>query len=285
MTVTLTRQGQASGGLKPVLCVLCLMVSAAFPVAGEEQPVRNDPLRLRSMCDRKETFGCYRLGTLYAAGVGVPKELTKALVLFRSVCTKAETRGCAAVDCYSGRPERCGAYAADAANETHAAELHERACGAGVGRSCYWIGERRRLDSDYVAAGRYHEDACHLGEPEGCFMLGVLYATGLGRATDRARALVLWEQACDSGLSRGCFNAVFEYAAGRARPRTASYAFGVFKKACDAGQGQGCWELGKVYASGTGVPKDSAKARDALLKACHDGGIKEACEDASRLGQ
>jgi hypothetical protein len=237
------------------------------------------------MCDRKEAFGCFRLGTLYAAGAGVEKDLTKALALFRSVCTKTETEGCAAVDCYSGRPERCGEYAGYAANETHAAELHERACGAGVGRSCYWLGERHRFKDDYAAAGRYYEEACHRSEPEGCFMLGVMYSAGLGRAEDRARAIVLWEQACDSGASHGCFNAVFEYITGRARPRSASYAAGVYKKACDGGQGQGCWELGKVYASGTGVPKDSAKARDALLKACHEGGIKEACEDAARLGQ
>jgi TPR repeat protein len=87
-----------------------------------------------------------------------------------------------------------------------------------------------------------HEQACTGGAADGCYDLGVMYATGEGVGKDAARAAALYDQACTGG------EALF-----------------------------GCHNLGSLYDHGEGVPKDSVLAKRYFGKAC-DMGRTESCQ-------
>ena len=53
-------------------------------------------------------------------------------------------------------------------------------------------------------AERRYQQACDGGDMQGCYNLGVSYATGEGVTQDLDRALSLFQQACDGGFVEAC---------------------------------------------------------------------------------
>ena len=49
---------------------------------------------LKKACDGGDMDGCYNLGTIYANGNGVEKNVKKAMDLYKKVCDGGEMRGC-----------------------------------------------------------------------------------------------------------------------------------------------------------------------------------------------
>ena len=52
----------------------------------------------KKACDGGEMLGCSRLGIMYAIGNGVEEDLDKAVQLFKKACDGGETNGCRSLD-------------------------------------------------------------------------------------------------------------------------------------------------------------------------------------------
>jgi TPR repeat protein len=56
-------------------------------------------------CDQKDAKGCLALGSLYALGHGVERDIETAKKLFRKACEGGNQRGCVNFEAYNVKPE------------------------------------------------------------------------------------------------------------------------------------------------------------------------------------
>ena len=116
----------------------------------------------------------------------------------------------------------------------------EKACRAGKGWACLYIGISSVFQKEYPA--QCLDRGCHYGDPFCCFLLGTYYAFG--------------------HLAK--------------RPKK---AFSLIRKACDQNVAVACGWMGSFYSKGygdAGVKKDKRLAAKYYKKAC-DLGCKQAC--------
>ena len=130
------------------------------PLAGQ------DPALLSQACDAGDMQSCDDLGLQYEAGLGVTRDLTRAVTLFQSACDGELMLGC-----------------------NHLAGMYRT--GAGVAQ-------------DLTAAANLYEQACDGGMMEACANLGISYERGDGVALDVATAVGLYQRACEAGVTWTC---------------------------------------------------------------------------------
>ncbi len=117
-----------------------------------------------------------------------------------------------------------------------------------------------------------------------CYLLGLAYETGRGRAVDLPRARELYARACELGDPGACKNLGRMRLYGQGGSLDPVGAAQALERACDAGDAQSCFYLAPLYYRGAGVPKDEPRARAILQKAC-DLGLREACEAVKNLSK
>jgi TPR repeat protein len=117
-------------------------------------------------CDRGIVFACTVIAGRIERGDGVPKDLTRAVVLHERAC---ELR--------------------DAASCMSAARMH--ASGSGVPPS-------RAKQVELLV------HACTLGDAMACVVPAKAFATGSGVVRDERRAADLWQRACAGGVASAC---------------------------------------------------------------------------------
>ena len=117
-------------------------------------------------CERGIAFACALVATRIERGDGVPKDLTRAVVLHERGC---ELR--------------------DAASCVSAARMH--ASGSGVPPN-------RAKQVELLAK------ACELGDAPSCAVPAKAFANGNGVPRDERRAAELWQRACAAGVATAC---------------------------------------------------------------------------------
>jgi len=60
------------------------------------------------------------------------------------------------------------------------------------------------LTKDDARAAQLYERACDAGSGTGCGFLGDMYLKGRGVKKDKSRATVLWRKACQLGWAQAC---------------------------------------------------------------------------------
>jgi TPR repeat protein len=156
----------------------CLNIGRAYRDAmGVEKNAERAASVFQEACKRKpdpedinpeenSSRACSLLGTLYLAGDGVEKDLTKGRELSELGCERGDSFGCFnAAAVFTG--------------------------GTGVG-------------ADAAKAASFLDRACRGGDAEGCYDLGVAYENGTGVTPDRRRAAELFRKACQLGFQPAC---------------------------------------------------------------------------------
>lgn len=117
-------------------------------------------------CDRGMAFACTIVAMRIERGEGVPKDLTRAVVLHERACELKDAPSCVS-----------------------AARMH--ASGSGVPPS-------RAKQIELLGA------ACKLGDGLACAVPAKAFANGAGVVRDERRARDLWQLACAAGVATAC---------------------------------------------------------------------------------
>jgi TPR repeat protein len=135
-----------------------------------------------------------------------------------------------------------------------------------------------------------HKTQCAEPKADGCILLGVDYAYGLGVAQDETHAAQIYLAACNAKNGTGCTFVADAYAFGKGMPKEKWKGRGIasdtltdvgkkstlYHYACDAGDGPKCTWLASAYELGLGVTQDSAKSRTLYSRAAQL--HQDACE-------
>jgi uncharacterized protein len=174
---------------------------------------------------------------------------------------------------------RCVAAAAASATR-HVCDYGDEAdceaqCSAGEPESCWNLGHMLAsgsgLEKDEVRSRQVLAKACSAGSAGGCKSYGWMLANAHGGVADPNGAAKAYRSSCDGGHGEGCMNlgVLVEKAD---RPRAAS----LYKRGCSAGSVESCVAYGAALEAGfNGVPNDSEAAR--LYREACDAGSPRGC--------
>ena len=189
-------------------------------------------------CELGHAKACYRLGSTEVDGNGTPKNMTKALELFKKSCDLGFVGGC--------RDTAAMMLDAEPRNLAEALPITEKLCAKKEPDGCYLLGfglyhEKKNipravemLEAVCTDKGvqKYASRACNLA--------GVIYLQELRPKTDAVRALKMFEAACEKGSSDGCFNVGVLNGKGLGGPRNVERANEFKAKACSMGLEKAC---------------------------------------------
>jgi TPR repeat protein/uncharacterized RDD family membrane protein YckC len=187
----------------------------------------------RKTADKGNAYAQNNLGWLYENGAGVPKDLSKAIELFQ----KSANQG--------------NAYA-----QSNLGWLYQN--GQGVPK-------------DLGKAIELFQKSADQGNVFGQNNLGLLYHSGQGVHKDSRRAAELFQKVADQGNAIAQANLGWLYQNGEGVPKDLRKATELYQKAADQGNAIAQANLGWLYESGQGVPKDLAKAAELFQKAADQG--------------
>ena len=166
------------------LLIVVFLGLSARPLASQ------DAESLRVDCLEGDAIACTSLGAMYANGIGVTRDLARALSLLQQACDGGEMRGCFGLGLLYSSGQ---GVTQDLAR---ALSLFQQVCDDGLVEACQ---EGARVVSVYL-------QACDRGDMRGCFGLAQSYRSGDGVPRDLARAVSLYEQGLrrrrDAGLHR-----------------------------------------------------------------------------------
>jgi len=252
------------------------------------------------------------LGRLSELGKGVPKDLAKAIALYRKACTGGAQEGChnlafqiAAGNagkkdveearrlydaaCKSGLKPSCDELAKlpapdllapvvaafDTQDYRGAVKLGTPLCAAGNMDACATIGTARWELGQKKDAIKLWDKACAGKVGWACTELSTVYWNGEGVRKDEAKGFALAKQGCELGDPQACTTAgSWSYAMNET-------GVGWFVRACDLKDAEGCAMAAHSYRDGDFGPKDQTMARRYEAAAC-DLGRDSECYQLSR---
>ncbi len=178
--------------------------------------------------------GEYWLASSYQNGRGVPKDLGKAVDLYRA----SAKQGYAPAEVSLGRMLEEGGYGAA---------------------------------PDYGSAKMLYETAAADGSGSAMNSLAILYSLGRGVPQDRSKALQLYRMSAATGAAAALSNMGLAHSSGRLLPQDFIVAAKWYEAAADRGSVAAEVSLGRFYFQGRGVERDPAKARVMMSKAAAQG--------------
>jgi hypothetical protein len=177
------------------------------------QGVRQDLPRAvqlyRGACASSDPIGCYYLGHAYEDGIVMEQDSSRAAELYRKACSEARI----AQACF-----RLGDLHSRGAGVSHddssAMDLFKRACDLHDERGCVRLGlsyaNAVGAQKDDTAAVDLFRGACHghglsgTSQPDACYYLVLMYASGWGVTANPGEARSLLERACAGGIQEAC---------------------------------------------------------------------------------
>ncbi len=162
-----------------------------------------------------------RLGQYYHAGLGVPKDHSKALHWLRAAAT--------------------------AGDPAHVFDLAQAL-------------ESDGPQADPVEAARLYQQAADAGHQEAAVNLAVLYQDGTGVPQDLDRAFALYQNPAQAGHARAQNNLGLLYVRGNGVAQDYPRAVALFQAAADQGLPTAMTNLSVMYANGFGVPQSDEVA-------------------------
>lgn len=223
---------------------------------------------------------CSFTGEAYHLGMGVPRDLERALMYFRRACSLGSVDGCVMTGFVTVKLRKQGEYANVLAN-------WEQACEKGSYAGCGLAGATLSTDPhkmgtplDVVRGRQYLAKACSARDMTACGMVAALIIEQKETSSYPAARAQLTEacqlherQSCHYlGQSEldGTFGAVDVVSAGDH-----------FLQACNDGWGASCSALADLHERGIGTPVDLVKARKLNVAACTLG-HQPACETSGK---
>jgi TPR repeat protein len=240
---------------------------------------------------QNEAHALFNLGVCYERGLGVTKDLKRALEYYRQAAdlglekaqlncalTLQEMRGNAEAARYFEMAAKQGNVVCQREfgrmlvlgtgvpqDTRRGLDFLERAANNGDTTAQLFLAEcyagqhagvtpdaERMVDFLWLAAGR--------DVPEAFAKIAFCYEEGLGLAKDTTLAVRWYQQALDRGYAQAAINLGHCYAVGRGVPQDQRKAFELYQRAADLNLPLGHYNLGVAYALGEGVAIDEQRA-------------------------
>lgn len=212
----------------------------------------------RKAADLQDTRAMRVLGTCYATGQGVAKDMPEAVKWYR----KAADLQNADAMCALGR---CYAFGEGIAKDVpeavkwyrKAANLQDARAMGTLG-SCYATGQG--VAKDMSEAVKWFRKAADLQDVDAMGALGACYASGQGIAANMAEAAKWYRKAADLQNAGAMYGLGACYESGEGLAEDMSEAIKWYRKAADLQYGRAMCSLGKCYEFGRGVAEDKSEA-------------------------
>ncbi|AYJ87689.1 hypothetical protein D3Y57_19370 [Sphingomonas paeninsulae] len=222
--------------------------------------------QLKKACATETVGSCAELGTRFANGQGVTKDVAQAAVFLDKACTGGDPDSCTLL----GIAYYNGNGVAQDANRATAA--FARACEIGGAADCGNFGlalvNGSGVTKDAQRAFTYFDRACDNGNAASCSSLGAAYSMGVGIKADARRAMRLFKKSCDGDDAGGCYNLGVVYDQGLGVRKDPARAASLYVGACDQDDGAACGNLGTLVQNGRGIDKDAVRAAVLFRKSC-----------------
>ncbi|MCA9664098.1 MAG: sel1 repeat family protein [Myxococcales bacterium] len=217
-TIAINKGGSSTTAMKSMKCA---------PLACDAKQRE----KCKRLCTAGETKVCWRLGVVFARGVGIAADPKEAARWMQKACDGSHAMACNA--------------------------LGDRFVkGKGVSK-------------DYIKATKLFEKACDQGSTLGCANLGLMYhsADFFGRTHPR-RAAKFLKKACAKNHAGSCGRLASLYKSGSGVTKDVKKAIELYEKACSKDVAVACFNLGLMYEGGSGVAEDYPRALRAFERAC-----------------
>lgn len=240
-------------------------------------------LSLRTLFTKKEDRPLPQR-TLLAAAICLPlAAICLSTVTENAFFILGEERGRGMDKAYAALRCRLSAGLGDVEAQVRLAKLYAE--GHGLPRdeekSLFWYGEAARqghagaqrylafeaYSLTWAEMARWRQKLADQGDVRAKYLLGDMYAKGIGVPQDKAKALYWFRSAADQEYDSAQFMLGDMYAAGDGVPQDKAEAACWYRKAAEQKNVRAQWRLGNMYAAGEGVPQDKAEAAAWLRKA------------------
>ncbi|MFV0482394.1 MAG: tetratricopeptide repeat protein [Campylobacteraceae bacterium] len=192
-------------------------------------------------CANKQINSCYDEAFIYENGLGVEKDLKKAVSLYAQTCQKTKDFGCVELTkIYEADKDAVKDYA------NFIIEMNDLKCKqSNKDDSCITLGSLYQhsdiyLKKDIQRAIMYYSKACDSGNVDSCNLVGSLYYNGAEVNTDYKKASEFLNKSCDMDSGFGCYWIGLFNKDGLGIEKNAELSNNYFKKACDLNYKQAC---------------------------------------------
>jgi TPR repeat protein len=221
---------------------------------------------LRRLADGGNAHVMFRLGRMYATGIGVARDDAEAVAWYRKSASagNSSAKTSLAVMVIEGRGV--------AKDQQEGLRLLREAADKDNNEAMYRLGviliDGKIAAKDTAEAMRLFTKGAEAGYVPAMLDLALLYNTGDGVAADPVKAAAWYKRAADLGSSAGMVNLGFMHQQGRGVERNDITAVALYKKAAAEGNPSGIHNLAAMLDSGRGVAnKDPEQAADLILQA------------------
>jgi TPR repeat protein len=221
---------------------------------------------LRRLAEGGNAHVMFRLGRLYANGIGLARDDIEAVRWYRMGASAGNLNATTAlgVALIEGR----GATK----DEQEGLRLLRAAADKDNLDALHWLGvilgQGKLVSKDRTEAIRLLSKAAEAGHVASMLDLASLYNSAEGGAADPVKAAFWYKRAADLGSSAGMVNLGFMHQQGKGVEHNDITAVALYRKAAAEGNSTGIHNLAAMLDSGRGVPrKDPEQAADLMLRA------------------
>ncbi|MHB9146879.1 MAG: hypothetical protein ACYC2U_00175 [Candidatus Amoebophilus sp.] len=209
----------------------------------------------------------HNLGTMYYYGLGVDRNISKAMKLIRI----AANQGFAHSQNTLGNMFLKDKLYADALEwYKKAAEQGNASAQYNLGRMYYYGQE---IEQDYVKALEWYQKAAEQGNVNAQYNLGWMYDNGEGVEKDCKKAVEWYKKAAEQGNVDAQYNLGCSYDNGEGVEKNYKKAIIWYQRAAEQGSADAQYNLGWMYENGKGTEKDYQKAMEWYKKAALQGHV------------
>jgi len=220
---------------------------------------------VRRLAEGGDAHAMYRLGRMYARGIGITRDDLEAATWYRKGADAGDSNaiGALGIALLDGRGV--------AKDRQEGLRLVRAAAARGQVEAAHRLGQvlhdGKIVAKDLLEAARLFTRAAEDGYAPSMVALGQLYAAGLGMQTDPAKAVFWYQRAVDLGHAGGLAGLGSLYENGRGVKMDIARAVTLYRRAADLGNAGAMTNLGQLLWQGKGVAKNDEAAAALFRKA------------------
>jgi TPR repeat protein len=213
---------------------------------------------LRRLADEGNAESMYRVGRMYAGGVGTTRDETEAVQWYRkgAGAGNSNAEAALAVALLEGHGAALDRQEGVRLLKVAASKDHVQS----MYRLSHILLDGKIIDKDTLEATRLLTKASEAGHTPSMVDLGRMYGTGSGVQADPAKALIWFKRATDLGDSGGMAGLGWIYQEGKGVGTDLTKAVMWYRRAADHGNAAAMTDLALLHIQGKGVVRDESAA-------------------------
>jgi uncharacterized protein len=256
--------------LAVLMAILCVAAGLAAPAA-QQTPSPAEITALRLKAEGGDAEAQLRLGFYHQAGMGVPKNSAKAVMLFYQAAERGNANAQNNLGVAFENGDGVGQDDAEAAKWYRKAAEQGHADAQRVLGAKYFHG--KGVPKDEAEAIKWLLKAAHQGNAEAQQNLALIYASSSAVPQDDAEVVKWLRKAAEQGSVLAQHYLGARYASGQGVGKDATEAYKWWLRAAEQGHVNSQHNIGIMYEDGVGIPKDEAQARKWYRKAAEQGNV------------